>query len=892
MGHLKFRIPIAGALAAALSLTACSDENPWGNQSEETGCINITLDTNNDVTVAKPLFRSDESETPPTLADYVTYLPKAEDFSIKLAKNDGSYSKTWATLKDFQDDTAEHGNFKTGTYTITAYYGEKGKQTFAEPYLEAQKSFTVLAGQTQDISLTAELKNSMVKVNYTDEFKAYMSEYYSTLRTEGLSDELIFAKDEARAAFIEPVKAELTVIFKTKDHGVSGSLKLGEFAPLAKTLHNITLDITPSSDGNAKLDVKFDDTLDEENITIDLTDELLTTPAPVIECEGFTNGETIDMLEGNGSDVTLKMNVTAKGIIAKAKLIVESEKYTPGWGKEIDLCYATKDQQSQLQTAGISAIGFGFNGDPDKTAYLDLTQYGKNLPTGSHKISLIVEDKTGKVSETASVTLNSEPIALTLVGTPTIVYNSGEAVLTMDYNGADPMTNITFKAINPYGNFEEAPIKACEENTATRAFASKQYIFTITLPTTTKSEIEIKSYYKTTKEMGDYKVPVTVPDYKVSEVDAFSQYAFLKIATTNNDPSTLAAIINNIEFEGNPFTIKDRDASNGIITVTGLTPATTYKNIKSSITGGDSWKTDSFHSFTTETELAIPNGDFSNTQQTINMTDIQVGGAYTGIAFKSPKYYLKSSIVINEPMEWASINQNTCWSSSNNKNTWFCVPSTICENGSVQIRTVGYNHNGTTPDVYNETSAYYCANAPSESQLNKAPGELFLGSYSFDGTEHRSDGIGFASRPSSISFDYSYTPISDGDIGYALIEILDADNNKLGTETFELSESGTKTINFSYSKFGKKAAKLIVSFKSSTQGTSAPINIPTGTALKENGITAFNFTNPPAIDANSYHAVATGSVLTIDNVKATYASEPSATAAKSPASKRKTTKRR
>lgn len=882
MGHLKFRIPIAGALAAALSLTACSDENPWGNQSEETGCINITLDTNNDVTVAKPLFRSGESETTPTLADYVTYLPKAEDFSIKLAKNDGSYSKTWATLKDFQDDTAEHGNFKTGTYTITAYYGEKGKQTFAEPYLEAQKSFTVLAGQTQDISLTAELKNSMVKVNYTDEFKAYMSEYYSTLRTEGLSDELIFAKDEARAAFIEPVKAELTVIFKTKDHGVSGSLKLGEFAPLAKTLHNITLDVIPRSEGNPSLSVTFDDTLDEENITIDLTDELLTTPAPVIECEGFTNGETIDMLEGNGSDVTLKMNVTAKGIIAKAKLIVESDKYTPGWGKEIDLCSATKDQQGQLQTAGISAIGFGFNGDPDKTAYLDLTQYGKNLPTGSHKISLIVEDKTGKVSETASVTLNSEPIALTLVGTPTIVYNSGEAVLTMDYNGADPMTNITFKAINPYGNFVEAPIKACEENTATRAFASKQYIFTITLPTTTKSEIEIKSYYKTTKEMGDYKVPVTVPDYKVSEVDAFSQYAFLKIATTNNDPSTLAAIINNIEFEGNPFTIKDRDASNGIITVTGLTPATTY-SLESSITGGDRWTTDD--SFTTETELAIPNGDFSSkTVNGISFDDIEVGGDWKVGAFD---YQLKSSIKRDTPNEWATINDMTAYAGSSTKNTWFIVPSTYVENDKVKIITVGYNHNGTKPEKTGSfwSTNYYCENAPSE--LSKAPGELFLGSYSFDGTEHRSDGIGFASRPSSISFDYSYTPISDGDIGYALIEILDADNNKLGTETFELSESGTKTINFSYSKFGKKAAKLIVSFKSSTQGTSAPINIPTGKNLTEN-----QSLTDMSIDANSYHAVATGSVLTINNVKATYASEPSATAAKSPASKRKTTKRR
>lgn len=878
MGHIKFSIPIAGALAVAMSLTACNDENPWGNQSQETGCISLTLDTDNEISVSKPMFRSSESETSGTLGDYVD-LPTSEDFSIKLEKNDGSYSKTWAKLADFKSD-ADHENFKTGSYTITAFYGEKGKQAFSQAYFEAKESFTLLAGQTENVSLTAELKNSLVKVNYTDAFKAYMSDYHTGLRTEGLSDEIIFTKDETRAAFIEPARAELTVHFTTK-YNRSVDYKLGEFAPLAKTLHNVTLDVKPNSDGNASLEVTFDDTLEEENITVDLTDQLFTTPAPVITCEGFSNGATLNMLEGNASNATIKMNVTAVGLIAKATLIVESDTYTPKWGKEIDLCTADETKQQYLATAGISAIGF--SGTPDKLAFLDLTQFGKSLGTGIHKISLKVEDKTGKVSETASVTLNSEPIVLTLVGSPTIVYGSGEAVLTMDYNGADPMNDINFTAVNSLGNQVAATIKSCEENTATRAFDTKQYIYTITLPNTTKSEIEVKAFFKQTKLMGTYNIPVTVPEYSISAVDAFSRYAFLQVTATDSDnASILAAIINNIAFKDKNLVIKDRDTSNGIITITGLTPATNY-TIESDITGESKWI--SKGNFTTETELTIPNGDFtSKTANGVSFDNIEVGGNWKVGAFD---YQLTTSIKRDTPNDWATINGLTAYSGSTTLNTWFVVPSTYVENEQAIIKTVGYNHNGTKPDKTGSfwSTDYYNTNSPSLEQLNVAPGELFLGSYSFDGAEHRTDGIGFASRPSSISFDYSYSSISDGDTGYALIEILDADNNKIGTEEFVLSGSGTKTINFSYSKLGKKAAKLIVSFKSSNKGASAPINIPTGENLKEH-----QSLTDMSLDVNNYHALATGSVLTIDNVKATYASEPSSTMKAT--SKRKISKRR
>ena len=811
-------------------------------------------------------------------------MPTSADFKVKLEKADGSYSKTWSSFSDFKDEAAT-STFNTGAYTLTAYYGEKGTQDFEAPYFEASSSFTVLSDKTQEVNLEAELKNSMVKINYTQAFKDYMSNFYALVHTEGRTDDIVYGMVESRPAFVEPNNANVTVYFTTKDKGHSSSVSLGEFAPAAKTLHNITFDITENQNGTASLEVSFDETLEEENISIDLTDELFTTPAPVITCEGFSNGETIDMLEGTGSGVTLKMNVKAEGKIKSAVLTVESDNYTPEWGAEYDLCKAFEDNKvSMIQKAGIDAIGFGFTGQPtDMDGFLTLTDFGKSLPNGVHTISLKVTDQTGKVSEPAVVILNSEEISIDMVGEPTIVYGSGQAVITLDYNGINPDSDISFMAIGSDGYYTAAKIISCEENTATRAFEKKRYVYTVELPVTTKSSIGIQVYHKQTKLVGEFQVPVTVPAYQIAEYDAFCKYAYLKITTPDStDPSVLAAVINNlyIKGNGNELNIASRDASNGIVTLSGLTPATTYA-LTSSITG-DAWNNNV--SFTTETELGIPNGDFKAPGALLERKDLQVGGKYK----VSPvDYHHTSSISRTLPADWATVNDLTAWSGSSNKNTWFIVPSSWLETETEMgyMRNVGYNHAGSTPSTSGGAfnTKYYCENAPSE--LVHAAGELFLGTYSFNGTESRTEGIAFASRPQSISFEYEYAPIEE-DKGYAMIKVLDAGGSELGGKVLDL-ESGadTETIELNYGKFGNKAATLIVTFKSSNQGAKAPINIPTGTSLNE-GQGLGNKT----IDANSYHAVATGSVLKIDNVTAHYGDAPGITPAAAP--KRKTNKRK
>ena len=146
---------------------------------------------------------------------------------------------------------------------------------------------------------------------------------------------------------------------------------------------------------------------------------------------------------------------------------------------------------------------------------------------------------------------------------------------------------------------------------------------------------------------------------------------------------------------------------------------------------------------------------------------------------------------------------------------------------------------------------------------------MFLGSYVFD---TRVDQIEWTSRPSTFSFNYRYVPINNSEKAEAYLELVDASGSVIATTDITLdaaSQTQTKTVSFSGYPFGKKAARIRLGFRS-TKGTPA-IHIPTGGELNE-GLAWNNFTDNSARHRgdNNYHAVATGSVLYIDNVRLGY----------------------
>lgn len=857
-------LPLAGGISAMMAvgamLTGCADENPWSNGSnQDTGSIEIAISTDETITTSKPKFRSAEEDK--AFIDSHLTFPTAEQFSIRIDKNDGSYTKTWATLADYQAKAATE-TFTTGTYTVTAFYGTKGAQGFDCPYFEASQELTVLSDQTRKVELTASMQNAMVAIDYTESFKDYMDVYHTTIATAGLAEDIDFIQSEDRFAFIEPREAQLTVHFTTKEQQYRKSVDLGKFPPEAAHLYHVTFDVEKPESDTPSLSVIFDDDLTEENVTIDLSEELFTTPAPFITCEGFTDGQTLDMLGGTASDTQLKMTVTAEGMIQNAILTVDGPRY-PTWapGGQVDLCTVSEETKAQMEREGVKAVGF--TGTTDKLAFLDFTDFGKSLFSGEYTIGLKVTDKNQCVSDQATVTLNFEEIQLDFIEAPQIVYGAESAEVVIEYNGSNPMHEINIETMNDAGAYVPATITSCEQIdiAATRAFEKKRYRMGVNIAKTLRSQIPLRMLMNGKVVVNGQNIPVTLPEYTLEAVDAYSRYAYLKFKAVSGNVSDLEAIINNIQiFKANgdetALNIYSRDASTGIVTIDQLSPSTTY-TLKSTITNKEVWNNHD-KSIETETEVQVPNGDFETLTETINTT-INQGGTWTITTLNSAtKYQTTLSMKIKEPTGWTSSNPTTCNLGASNLNSWYVIPSVynttlswVSNQPKAKVGLTGQDAYTSTADVYKNLSAasgtnamvirnvawdsaggeignnkqtgnsdfsnYYCNIIPSIS--NRSAGYMYLGTAS-------REGVDFTTRPIKLNGKYMYVQDSQdtSEKGVVTVTLLDG-NTVLGSGSLELG-SITSYSNFSVPieynsnlKFGRKPTTLKIHISSSNKSS-------------------------------------------------------------------------
>lgn len=143
--------------------------------------------------------------------------------------------------------------------------------------------------------------------------------------------------------------------------------------------------------GHSQLAIEFDENLNEEPIIVDLSEDLELTPVPVISPEGFKNKESIVNQSGTPYEGSVIFNVEAKGGIKEAFLTISSpEKFKPSFltNGKVDLCKISKEE---LEKEGIKAIGFSENAS--EYAKLDLSELCRNLPDGTYKFSLQVNDR-------------------------------------------------------------------------------------------------------------------------------------------------------------------------------------------------------------------------------------------------------------------------------------------------------------------------------------------------------------------------------------------------------------------------------------------------------------------------------------------------------------------
>lgn len=790
--------------ATALVLAACSaEESPM---TAGAGRINPLVELNSDIITTVSKSRSASA-------------PTVDDLKLSLKSADGSYYKTWPSVAQFPTDEA----FKIGKYTLEASVGSINVEGFEKPYYYGSTEFTVNEGRTTDVSLTATLANTMVSIQYTEAFKKYFTSYSAELHSEG-GTYISYAADETRPAYLRPGKVTVSLDI-TKPNGTSATIQPATIDNAeARHHYRLTLDVNGGEVGDAVLSISFDDALEQETVTINLSDELMNAPAPTVTPEGFTPGQAVSVYEGEAPAQAARFMVNAPGGLGSVTLTTQSPSLiAKGWPAEIDLMRATEAQKGTMTALGLKAAGLWVK--PERFAVVDLTEAIANLGAGDASFTVVVKDQMTKVNDPVTMNVTATPVTLSISGNTDLAYGANEAELTVAYDGNDFDSKVTFETSTDNGATWQAA-RVLSVNGVARAAAD--YTVRIAIPET--GTVKVRALYcGKAKDAAEIVLAHGKLQYSMS-VDAYATKALVKISGTTAE--NIAQIVNYgvVTLNGATKEADHRDAVNGIITLTGLSAATDYTM---SLTLSDGQESDPV-AFTTETISAIPNGDFENTVALPSMS-INSGGPYYDTKLSVNKHQNTAEYNVSEATGWATTNAKTLNVNAANKNTWYVLPSaeidnTNRQNGSnaIKLRNVAWDNSGPDIPKYNHSGSLpypKYSNAAVPAIKYKAVGKTFLGTYEYNtsaNSETYSEGVGFTSRPASLSGYYKYDATADAsDNGVVKVELVGVSAGSevvIASGQAQLSASGDFkqfTIPLNYSHFGVKASRLKIMVASS-----------------------------------------------------------------------------
>ena len=464
-------------------------------------------------------------------------------------------------------------------------------------------------------------------------------------------------------------------------------------------------------------------------------------------------------------------------------------------------------------------------------------------------------------------------------------YEPGEPVeLSLGFNGTDVKENVTFKIYYPASHEWRATEVLSVSEGVSRGMAD--YTVTIATNAVIQENLQVQAFCggKGSSTITVEKVPFVTDG---TENDVFATHAFVTVTPTVGNPEPDPAQVTFVGRTGEgEFAPVTSDYADGYYRISGLTPGSEYE-VKAVYDGLRS----NGHKFTTEQALAVPNGDFEDLVETMSKTDMPESGQWSisaGVNYQNTLTY-----TVSEPKGWASVNGKTAAASHANQNSWFVVPSTfntsgryigqwptimtyarnedtpdsykgfVAQNGAnaMVVRNVAWDANGTTPALWRKTfsSQRYNSNIPSVAE--RSAGKLFLGSYSYaGGTETYTEGVDFASRPSSLNGFYRYSRGSQdsAEKGSVKVTLLNG-STVVATGTASLDAAGDFTafsIPLTYAKGAPKATELRIMIASSDHASYNQAD-ETAAIKTDNKV-------------NNFEAYSIGATLVIDNLTFNY----------------------
>lgn len=784
------------AVALALGFAACNDDNPWVHSDGE-GKIAPRVAADPTVHDVRP--QTKENGFP---------VPQPSDLKLTLTKTDGTFTQSWDNMSLFPTDKL----FKIGAYTLEASYGDEDVEGFECPYFYGSAEFSVTEDEVAEPSVTAKLANSMVSVDYTEDFKNFFKAYSTQLHSAG-GDFITYIPGETRPAFLKPGTITVTMSI-TKQNGISATIEPAMFTAKPQHHYHLTFDVNGGETGDAQLVVNFDESLTQEDVVIDLSDDLMLSPEPKVTAQGFVPDEPVQLVEGSMPEQASAFIITAMGGLSSVTLTTESTQLISlGFPAEIDLMSASEAQKSLLTQFGLDVKGLWRN--PDKMASIDFTKVLANIKgTGTHKFSLVVKDKLSKVNLPVTAVYTTEPVVLEVTSAPGVTLNATQADVYVRYNGASPEKNITIESMDSYGVWKQCKITSIE-STATRAASG--YKITFDIPESYE-DINARICYKGV-EKDQFTIVRSGAALKVvSQADVWATHATLKlIKKASTEYSSISYYIS--EHGGSYALVTPSvDEATGMVTFSGLKAGTTY-TVKASDTGG----IEGAHiatPFATETALQPQHGTMDSWSH-----DEGWQNKIAGIGNKTIYRYYPGS---GENEYWATRNAFTTCKDFGTASCYYNVYSgTYYVDGvsgaAAEICSVGWAKDGTNTFT-----------ALGGNCNVVTPGLLFMGTYSYDkdtDTEHINLGRPFTSRPTSVKFDYKYAP-QDSESFQVLVVVENRDGGtttELARGVFEsntaVSSYTSHTVNLTYTNTSLKATHAYVYFVSSTSTSPGKHNV-------------------------------------------------------------------
>lgn len=793
-------------VALAILATGCSSDDFGGSASEGTGGLDLQ------VAIDTEVIASQRPTKAPSRAEFDQIT--ADDLSLRLTSDDGSFTKTWDKIADF--DANER--FNVGRYTLEAFYGSEDAEGFGAPYYLGSQTITVEENQVTPVAISAQLANSLLAITYTDNFKSYMASYSAEVHSAGGAT-TAYAADETRPVYVKAGLVEVYVDF-VKPNGKGAKLLAASFTAKPRCRYNLTVDMSAEG-GQAILHIVYDEMLAEKDVEIELSDELLNSPAPEVTANGFTSGEAIRFVPGNAPTDPMSLDIVARGGLARVTMTTRSASLlAQGLPAEVNLAGAPEATRTRLAALGLTARGLYTN--PEKMAVVTLTDVPSHIALvdgddGVTEISFVVVDAMGKASDPVTLRIEAAALAVSLDNPANLFVGQTELELDMNYNGGKPEGAVKIQYFNDRGTWTDAAYTASTTGT------DDLYHITLTgLPATghpeSTSALRLRAVAGSliSEELSVDRMPTDVR-LAATEGAAFARHAYISAslqsagrAALNLDPVLAAGRLMLSTDDGSSWTAATATIADGTFTVTGLTPATAY-SARFELAGCEPSPA---VTFTTETTPQLPNADMEGWYR-----EKAPHSQTTGFGMDAYRWFANAQ----GDSFWATRNALTTATSSGPTPYYVSYSGTVQATGTggsaAEISTVGYGEGSTFTG-----SGGSCK--------HRAAGMLFIGEHSASSETQETFSYGkpFTSRPSAFSFNYKYAPYNGESFkAYIVVENREGETVELGRgELVSGAAAGTftpATVKVNYTDLTKKATHMYIVFVSSTAENPATQNV-------------------------------------------------------------------